>query len=176
MAKIYDIIAPAIKSAADSTGEAIKIMLGTTGSLLEHPTGIYQQFKQTLETGQLWDTASSFLPHVLTQLGAEMDKAVTCWGVIVTGATSVPALFQKEARLSTVSKDEGADTLRIVFDNVFLTANDYVVHATIETPAGGYTCHVTNRQNSQVDIYFHDGAAILDINNRTVNVSIIGYQ
>lgn len=176
MAKIYNLISAAIKSAADSTGEAIKVMLGTTGSLLEYPNGVYQQFKQTLETGQLWDTASSFLPHVLAQIGAEMDKAVACWGVVATGATGVPPLFQKEARLSTLSKSEVNNTITLVFDNQFLTANDYSVHATIETPAGGYTCHVTNRQNSQCDIYFHNGAAILDINNRTINVIIIGYQ
>jgi hypothetical protein len=175
--RVFGAIRETIYSTANSAGGLLKVILGTPGSQLEYPTDpTIAQFKDTENTGQLWDQDGAFLYTVLNQLGEFFDQWFIAWGRISTNATGVAPTVGTDRYIASATKDEGTNSLRINFGYGYNHANDYLLFANEEN-VGGYTPVIATRNADWIRFTLQDAASnVLTINNRTIMAFIIGYQ
>lgn len=81
----YARIKTALQAVGDSTGGLLKLFMGDpTGDRMEWPTD--QDWRETLDPGQMWQADSLVWPEVLSKIGDEIDDIVDAdpWAYIDT--------------------------------------------------------------------------------------------
>lgn len=174
MATAKAALVAAIQAAANALGDEVKITLGTPGSKVQGS----DPRLGAQDTGQAWE-ANQFLDLLATYIGAQLDTRGAVHGEVTTGATTVaPALVAGSSGVSSVTKDEGAETITINFSTSW-TTNTYGIFAVITgTGAGAHVFEVISSSVSAVTLRFHGTVTgnPIGINSRTVRFMFVGPQ
>lgn len=163
MASLEDRLRSALQALGDAAPETTRLALGDPdGDPVQLP-GL-----NTRDPGLSY-AEDGFLDLLLKVLGQEFETVV--YGRIQTNATGVAPTASGQG-FGTPSKDEGTDTLTVLFDTDFASNNYYVNAVLISEYAMPL---ITSPVVGGVFVAFKDAAGLtLDINNRTVSFIAIG--
>lgn len=173
MATIYDRLVAALKATADAGSDALqKILYGTPGSYVQYPTADpTDEESQTYDTGRYW--SGSDLPPLLTEIGAELDRAMLAWGYINTNATGVAPTVVAGSFISSATKNEGSKRVTVNFSPEFANAN-YFVTAQLYLGLAALPDVQSQAVGNAVLRWYDDAGAAIDVNNLVVLVLACG--
>lgn len=157
-----------LKAVADAGADLLaKIAFGTPGSQVVYPeaTPDNQAITGARDTGQVY--LGAVIPGLLTQIGAEMDRAACAWAYINTNQTGVaPTLVAGHTNVSSVTKDEALNILTVHLDIPYATATYFFAITAIGFP-NVTQCNIPVGSSFSGCLLDMAGA-IISINNRTV--------